>query len=361
MAEQARPHQRNRRRRALVVVVVALAASWSLGGSAWGADGGTDSGAVSARERTTVWLPYWDRAAGMRSLRAHADRIGHLSPFWYQLSANGRKIEAHGAAGDTDVLELARANGIEVVPTIANGWDRARGRRLLATPGRRYLHARDLVQLVVDNGYDGLDVDYENLDPRDRARFTAFLRVLATRMHAADKRLTIAVPAYTNWFAEWRSAYDLKAIGGIVDEVRVMAYDQHWSCGKAGPVGAADWVERVADHAVTRVDPSKLVLGIPLYSYDWPLRRKGCARSHTWTELQRLRRPAQRRGWSATARTPWLAYGRGKARRIVWFENALSTRVKARIADEHGMRGVAFWRLGGEDPRTWDLLAEQLS
>jgi hypothetical protein len=59
------------------------------------------------------------------------------------------------------------------------------------------------------NGYDGIDIDYESLDPADRDAFSLFVEELANALHAEGKvalcrfvraknaqpRLVIAIPA----------------------------------------------------------------------------------------------------------------------------------------------------------------------
>ncbi len=43
----------------------------------------------------------------------------------------------------------------------------------------------------------------------------------------------------------------------------------------------------------------------------------------------------------------------------VWFENAASIRAKLQLAHRLGIRGIALWRLGMEDPEIWTMLADE--
>ena len=55
-----------------------------------------------------------------------------------------------------------------------------------------------------------------------------------------------------------------------------MAYDYSNASTNEGPVAPLDWVERViAGTSAASGDPSKLVLGVPLYGYNWPISVSG--------------------------------------------------------------------------------------
>jgi spore germination protein YaaH len=50
--------------------------------------------------------------------------------------------------------------------------------------------------LVIQHGYDGIELDYEHLwSNRDRAPFTALVAAVGQALHAQNKVLTLAVPA----------------------------------------------------------------------------------------------------------------------------------------------------------------------
>ena len=91
-------------------------------------------------------------------------------------------------------------------------------------------------------------------------------------------------------------------------------------------------------------------MGAPLYGYDWPA--TGAGESFMWNELAMLP-GALLATWDAGSATPWFQYSAGGTPHTVWFENALSTAAKLDVARRHGIAGVHFWRLGGEDPATW--------
>jgi hypothetical protein len=69
----------------------------------------------------------------------------------------------------------------------------------------------------------------------------------------------------------------------------------------------------------------------------------------TWPAFQLLQSKAGKAQRDESTRELTLALPNGEC----WMPDAETTLVKARLARELGVRGVAMWVLGSEDPRTW--------
>jgi spore germination protein len=221
----------------------------------------------------------------------------------------------------------------------------------------RASHVAALVGAAAAANWDGIDIDYENLQAGDRTAVTAFLTQLAAALHRSGKVLTVTVPAITAVTEPddaAAQAFDVAAIGRVVDEIRVMAYDHAWATSPPGAVAPLPWVRDVVDYLAPLVPASKLVLGLAAYGYDWS---GGRGEALTTTELQGL---AGRVGATvrrdAAGSTPWFQYVKDGVDHTVWFEDAVSSRAKIRLAADAGLAGVVVWRLGGEDRELWPLI-----
>ena len=307
-----------------------------------------------ARAKTSAWIVTWDRTRVITSLRSSQDRLGRISPYWFRLRQDGSRVENRDAgAMDREVLSIAQAGAIDIVPTVTNELDATRTAIVLATARTRTRHVTQLVNLAANARFTGIDVDYENVATVDRANFTSFIQELGRELRERDRTLTVSLPATLDAAS---TAYDLRAIGAAADEVRVLAYEYSPYCGGAGPIAPIDWVERVLRHVIETVPRRKVVLGVPLYGYDWP--PTGCAVSRTWRDTTsiRLRRDGVL-AWSVPWQSRRMRYTTGQGvRRIVWFEDSTSTTAKAKLVEELRIKGVSLWRIGGEDPRTWSAL-----
>ncbi|MDQ3904815.1 MAG: glycosyl hydrolase family 18 protein, partial [Actinomycetota bacterium] len=222
-------------------------------------------------------LPFWNLSAGETVLAANPGTFNEVSPWIYGLARNGQivpqapEVAAQTAAGMAQLREL----GIPVVPSIANRtngqWAYEPLADILHERAAMTRHIHDIVALVQRQNYDGIDIDYEDLPASDRQAFTTFVTDLATALHDKGKILTVAVFAKTSDAGEDQrnAGQDYAAIGAAADEVRLMAYDYHWSGSTAGSVAPLPWVRDVLTYAKSQIPPEKIVLGIALSGYDW--------------------------------------------------------------------------------------------
>jgi spore germination protein len=223
-------------------------------------------------------LPFWNITHGADTVLAHRDDFTEVSPWMYGLSADGRIDTQYGQAQTAAVdgqLTRLRGAGLKLVPTLANitadRWSYQPAASILHDPVRMKQHVAAIVGLVRQHHYAGIDIDYENLRAGDRRPFTAFITALGTALHADGKVLSVALFAKTtNAGVDQRNlAQDYAAIGRVADQVRLMAYDYHWAASAPGPVAPLPWVRAVLKYAKSQIPARKVILGIPLYGYDW--------------------------------------------------------------------------------------------
>ena len=184
-------------------------------------------------------------------------------------------------------VETATANDIPLVASILDATGPGEMAAILADPGPRADHVDAIVDFAADGDFAGIDLDYEQFafaDGRDtwattRPNWVAFVAELAERLHADGRTLTVSVPPVydarrTRQSGYW--VYDYGAIAPLVDSIRVMAYDYSNASTDAGPIAPLEWVSRIIAGTTAAVgDPSKLVLGVPLYGYNWPTEESG--------------------------------------------------------------------------------------
>ncbi len=312
-------------------------------------------------------LPFWNLTEGPNVVLANRGSFNEVSPWIYGIATNGEIVAqvperaAETAAG----MEKLRKSGIRLVPTIANvtngQWAYEPVAAMLHDPAAMTRHVNDIVTLVQREGYDGIDIDYEDLRAADREAFTTFVTRLGEALHAEDKVLSVAVFAKTSDAGEdeRNAAQDFVAIGEAVDEVRVMAYDYHWSASTPGPVAPITWVREVLTFAKTQISPDKIVLGIPVAGYDWV---DGRGEPVSWLQSYgRTKAYGATLQYDRLSQSPSFRYTdeQGRAHEV-WFENAESTTAKLEAAKEAEIRGVYVWMFGDEDDRTWAQLRNVL-
>jgi spore germination protein YaaH len=221
---------------------------------------------------------------------------------------------------------------------------------LLQDPVASRRAMENLLALCEQEGYDGVNLDFEGIPPKDRDLYTRFVQQFADMLHRYGYYLTLSVPAETSDQPSngWTGAYDYGALGRAADLVMVMAYDQHYSLGSAGPIASTTWVQEVASYAARTIPPRRVVLGVPVYGYDWG---QGPAQGLSWENFEQI---ARTHGLSPTAQD--LVYWEDGVRHTAYYEGLRDFEAKVRVATGYGIRGIALWRLGLEDPRIWNYL-----
>ncbi|MBW3564790.1 MAG: hypothetical protein KY459_08695 [Acidobacteria bacterium] len=301
------------------------------------------------------WIPAWDKAA-LESLQLHGAILDESNPVWYTLEADGSIDKVWNAENPS---WRAAMSGSRLLPTIQNygngGFDDERVTRIISDPVLRARHIEDLVVLVVQNAYDGIDIDYERIPASSRDDFSAFVTELARELHATGKLLSVTVHPKTSASQDWRGpgGQDWPVIGAAADSVKIMAYDYHWSTSTAGALSPLSWVTDVARYATNSIPASKVVMGLPWYGYDW-LGNRGTA--VTWKQATALAKsnnvtPVR----DADGELTFSYDGR-----TVFFQDAESYRLKinAILKVAPGIGGITQWRLGDEDAASWNVIRD---
>src|SRR5260370_10645564 len=174
--------------------------------------------ALLARPKALFYMT--ESPASVRSFLAHAGKIDILVPAWYSVDAAGLMW---GGPNEL-VLETARRRHVPVMPIVVNpGFNQEEFHRLLNNePARQHL-IDALVDESKKHGYSGFQFDFENVIWTDANALTQLATDAAARLHKEGLQLSIAtVPnapgypgkgAFAKWiYANWRAAYDLKAI-----------------------------------------------------------------------------------------------------------------------------------------------------
>ena len=304
---------------------------------------------------------YYVDASSYRSAEAFGKLLTGIIPFSYNITAQGIVTGNH----DQNAANLAKLRSLSNYALIHNisgsNFDGELVHQVLSSSTRRAALVNNIYKLLKNHGYDGVNIDFENLRPSDRHLFNTFIRELAAKLKPAGLRLTISVPAKTADYASsaWVGAFDYATLGGYADRIMLMTYDEHSIASGPGPVASIGWVERVLRYATSQIPADKIILGLAGYGYDWT--GFGKARALTYPQIMNLlKKHDVRASWDAASKSPYFTYFSGGQRHTVWYENSASLTAKVDLVARWGIRGVALWRLGFEDQRLWQVVKEKL-
>ena len=272
------------------------------------------------------------------------------------ISATGWVAQSDGSVqGTPDPPAVTRAKDVRLPlwPDLENDFtDQPGTSTLLNTPSAVSTLVATVVQSVADNGYAGVNVDFENMAAADRSAFTSFVKALASALHAHGSQLMVdVVPHDSAGVNRFSAAYDVPALGAAADVIDVMTYDEHGEGGSPGPVAGLDWDVAQLASTLPGLNPAHTLLGIPLYGRTWT---SGTGASDSYSAvLATLQDQGARVDYDFGAQTPFIVSA--DASTVTYFDDADSLARKIALAHTNGLEGIAAWRLGFEDPNFWSL------
>jgi spore germination protein len=308
-----------------------------------------------------AWLVPYDPAS-FASLRQHADVITHVSPTWYIMDGD---LSISGQA-DQAVTQFARDRGIQLVPLIKNKqFSPSVAHDILATSQRRARAAEKIASLVLQNHYDGINIDFEGHFGASRDRFSDFLARLAVRLRLEGKLLTVDVvpqlkPAAMYPNTSGAAPYDYAALGHVCDAVMVMCYS--YSDRRPGSLSPLWWLRDATSFARTQIPAHKLVVGMAFYGRHWVVNSSQV--THTDLKQDQVLALLAQSGAHVTRPapdyTPRFTWEDAAGMHIVHFEDATSLEAKLKVVRAAGAQGATFWRLGQEAASQWKVIKLEL-
>ena len=266
------------------------------------------------------------------------------------------------AAREENIASLA------VLTNFSNGnFSPELARSILANPDIKARTIASYVGAIQQGRMAGAMVDFENMFPEDRQLYTDFIAALSARLRSLGLVISIAVaPKWADFpNAPWIGAFDYAALGRLVDYMYIMTYEWGWVGGPPQPIAPVNLVRRVLAYATSLIPADRIMQGINLYGYDWPLPDTPETIATTVDPQQAIVLAA---AYGATilydevAASPYFNYvDAGGRSHQVWFEDARSSRAKYMAAHDYNLMGTGYWQLGNDFPQNWVILSELFS
>lgn len=292
--------------------------------------------------------------------------VNVVSPTWFELVDGSGTIRSKA---DKDYVAWAHGRGYQVWALFSNSFDPDLTTEALSTYESRLNMIRQLLVYAETYNLQGINIDFENVYTKDKENLVQFVRELTPLAHEQGLVISIDVTPKSN-SEMWSVFLDRKALGETVDYMMVMTYDEHWaSSPKAGSVASLPWVERSIVRILEEdgVPPSKLLLGIPLYTRVWTETKqkdgsiKVRSRALGMEAVEKLIRD---RGlqpeFDPKTGQNYVEYETDEGLNRIWIEDETSIRARAELVKKYGLAGVASWQRGFQKPGIWQVLHETL-
>ncbi|HCI05664.1 MAG: Glycosyl hydrolase, family 18 [Parcubacteria group bacterium GW2011_GWC1_45_9] len=234
------------------------------------------------------WIPYWRSATGTQDVLPHLSQLKSIMPFVYTVKTNGTLNDAGNMSEEPWVSFIAAAKQakVRVIPTVMWGNGDAI-HKILSNKTTRIALEDEIANLVKQNNFDGIDIDFEAKKHETMNYFSTFLKGLYQRMGkkwvycTVEARMPLEdryLPGQTIPPDAQDYANDYVQMNKYCDRIEIMAYDQGTinqrlnavRAAPYAPVADPGWVEGLVSMAVKGgIAKNKIILGIPTYGYEY--------------------------------------------------------------------------------------------
>jgi len=338
--------------------------------------------------RLIAYLASWSTAPsrGFRVADIPADKLTHLNYAFASVSPNGECMSSDAGADAHNFPELQKLKRnyphLKIFLSIGGAGAQNFSNASKNEPARRKF-AQSCLALMKQNGFDGVDVDWEfpkgDVEKQNYAGMLAELRAQLDALGKADSTrylLTIAAPAgpdQSTGVAWGKIQHDL-------DWINLMTYDfaGPWSSltGLNAPLyaSASDPAKSKSAHAYNghaavqgyinaSVPPDKIVFGVPFYGRGWkdvpnvsgglfqkfngvPQGTRGGG-AFDYRDLKKNYLPTYTRYWDDAAQAPWLYHPATQV--MISYDDPESLARKAEYVKANKLGGVMIWEISTDD------------
>jgi chitinase len=277
------------------------------------------------------------------------------------------------AVYSTSLVTSAHAAGCKALICVGGAGSQA-GFQGATTPSNLAAFVGNLTNFMVTYHYDGVDLDWEPLDPSDATQFTNLVAALRVALNGFNPHalLTVATASQPALFANLQSA---------LDQVNLMTYDLAGSWpgwvtwfnssiydggyhfpSTGGLVPSADGM--VQDFIAAGVAPAKVAIGIAFYGVVWSggsgtstggaaLPRQSWTNAPATTDvayfdLLSTYYQSNHYHWDTSAQAAYLSFDNSGSSNdeFISYDDEHTCQAKVSYARNQGLGGVMIWEIG---------------
>lgn len=295
--------------------------------------------------------------------------INVISPTWFWLKDKEGNI---GSLASKDYVNYCHQNNIEVWAIASNlvEVDEDMTTHVLTHTSARQNLVNQLISAAIEYDLDGINLDFEALDPVVGDGYAQFVRELSLKCD--NNNIVLSIDNYVP--TDYTSFYNRSEQAKFADYVIIMGYDEHYAGSEEGSVASIGFVEKGVADTMAEVPAEQIILGCPFYTRIWALTPKeetdtveAASDDYVPYEvssetigMDNLKRRLEVNGatptWSEEDGQNYAEYEVDGITYKVWIEDADSLTKKLEVMKSNNLAGAAFWKLGFESDSIWDTI-----
>ena len=279
--------------------------------------------------------------------------VNVIAPTWYSVTDASGNMSSYASA---DFVSKMHQRGIDVWALVSDFDTNVDFAQLYSSKAARTNMVNKLVGEAKSYGFDGINLDYENIKSAYAKDYLQFVRELSV----ACERNGIVLSTDNYKPEAYNRCYNLKEQSRFVDYVIVMAYDEHYAGTDAGSVASLPFVKEAVEDTVQLVGKEHVIAGIPFYTRIWTTTDGNTTSRAVGMQaaVDQLNSDGQVALWNDDCGQYVASYTVGNATRQIWFEEEKSIEAKMQVIQENNVAGVAGWKLGLEKSSVWSVISK---
>lgn len=291
--------------------------------------------------------------SGIDNNIATASGVNVLAPTWYSVTDSLGSMSCYASAG---LVNKMHQRGTDVWALVSDFDTNVDFAALYSSKKARTNMVNTLINDAEKYGFDGINLDFENIKSAYAKDYLQFVRELS--IACERKGLVLSTDNYKP--EAYNRCYNLKEQSRFVDYVIVMAYDEHYAGTDAGSVASLPFVKEAVEATVQLVGKEHVIAGIPFYTRIWTTTDGNTTSRAVGMQaaVDQLNSDGQVALWNDDCGQYVASYTVGNSTRQIWFEEEKSIEAKMQIIQENNVAGVAGWKLGLEKSSVWSVISK---
>lgn len=291
--------------------------------------------------------------SGIDNNIATASGVNVLAPTWYSVTDSSGSMSCYASAG---LVNKMHQRGTEVWALVSDFDTNVDFAALYSSKKARTNMVNTLINDAEKYGFDGINLDFENIKSAYAKDYLQFVRELS--IECERKGLVLSTDNYKP--EAYNRCYNLKEQSRFVDYVIVMAYDEHYAGTDAGSVASLPFVKEAVEDTVQLVGKEHVIAGIPFYTRIWTTTDGNTTSRAVGMQaaVDQLNSDGQVALWNDDCGQYVASYTVGNSTRQIWFEEEKSIEAKMQVIQENNVAGVAGWKLGLEKSSVWSVISK---
>ncbi len=313
---------------------------------------------ITQKGEFSAWLAYWDMENGVKELSKVSDKISSISSFALYFKNDGSiSADDNMLKGYSSISEITSKNDINLYVCAVNDVIDEKGeivqkdtniiRKLLSTQDERNRHINDLVSYAVNNGYFGIEIDYEKLEDDVWQNFVVFCGELYNK--CVENKLDLRV------ILEPKAPIDRYKLPDGPEYI-MMAYNLYGLSTEPGPKADIAFIKELAEKMNTI--SGKKWFALATGGFDW--KTNGETQNITESkalDIINIYNCLPTRDEASGCLYFYYTDENGNDH-TVWYADNVTLNTWIQTAKECGYSNICLWKFGGNSSITLEQLKD---